>query len=50
MNEVRTSGEASGLKINVGRTNTVVTGKETTEEQIELEGIKLENVTEFTYL
>jgi len=28
----------------------MVTGKETIEEQIELEDIKIENVTEFTYL
>src|SRR6218665_867668 len=50
MNEIRKGGEAAGLKTNVGKTNTMVTGKENIKEQIELEDIKIENVTEFTYL
>src|SRR6218665_3654495 len=50
MNEVRKAGEAAGLKINVGKTKTMVTGKENFKEQIELEDIKIENVTEFTNL
>ena len=49
MNEVRKAGEAAGLKINVGKTKTMVTGKENIKKQIELEDIKIENVTEFTY-
>ena len=48
--KVRKAGEAAGLKINVGETKTMVTGKENIKEQIELEDIKIENVTEFTYL
>ena len=36
MNEVRKAGEAAG-QINVGKTKTMVTGKENIEEQIELE-------------
>src|SRR6218665_949420 len=50
MNEVRKAGEAAGLKINVGKTKAMVTGKENIKEQIELEDIRIENVTEFTYL
>src|SRR6218665_2637398 len=50
MNEVRKAGEAAGLKIKVGKTKTMVTGKENIKEQIELEDIKIENVTEFTNL
>ena len=40
MNEVRKAGEAAGLNIDVGKTKTMVTGKETIEEQIKLEDIK----------
>src|SRR6218665_3012391 len=52
MNEVRKAGEAAGPKINVGKTKTMVglTGKENIKEQIELEDIKIENVTELTNL
>src|SRR6218665_1078522 len=50
MNEVRKAGEAAGLKINIRKTKTMVTGKENIEEQIELEDIEIENVTELTYL
>ena len=51
MNEVRKAEEAAiaSLKINVGKTKAIVTGKENIEEQIELKDIKIENVTEFTY-
>ena len=41
MNEVRRAGEAAGLKINVGKTKTMVTEKENIQEQIELEDIKI---------
>src|SRR6218665_3879132 len=44
MNEIRKAGEAAGLKTNVGKTNTMVTGKENIKEQIELEDIKKEKV------
>ena len=48
-NEVRKAREAAGLKINVGKTKTMVTEKENIKEQIELEDVKIENVTEFAY-
>jgi len=42
MNEVRKTGEAAGLKINIEKTKTVITGKENTKDQIELEDINIE--------
>ena len=48
-NAGRKAGDAAGLKTNTGKTKTMVAEKENIEEQ-ELEDIKIENVTEFTYL
>ena len=50
INEVRKAGEAAGIKTNVGEQKTMVTAKENIEEQIELEDINIEHVTELTYL
>jgi len=50
MNEVRKAREAACLKINVGKNETMVMGNKNIKEQIVVEDIKIENVTEFTYL
>jgi len=44
------AGEAAGLRINIGKTKTMVFGSETIEQQMKVGNIEIENVTEFEYL
>ena len=44
------AGEAAGLGINIGKTKKMVFGSETIEQQMKVDNIELENVTEFEYL
>ena len=43
------AGEAAGMRINIGKTKTLVLGSETIEEQMKVGNKDLENVTEFEY-
>ena len=43
-------GSEAGLRINIGKTKTLVFGKQRFEEEVVLNNQKLENVPEFTYL
>ncbi len=50
MNQINEAGEAAELQINIERTMTVVFGQENIEEEMEIRGRSIENVTEFVYL
>ena len=50
INILHMAGEAAGLRINIGKTKTLVFGIETLEEQMKVGNEDLENVTEFEYL
>jgi len=50
INTLHTAGEAAGLRINIGKTKTMVFGSETIEQQMKVGNIEIENVTEFEYL
>ena len=49
INILHTAGEAAGLRINIGKTKTLVFGSETIEEQMKVGNKDLENVIEFEY-
>ena len=50
INILHTAGEAAGLRINIGKTKTLVFGSEPIEEQMKVGNKDLENVIEFEYL
>lgn len=50
VNILHTAGEAAELRINIGKTKTLVFGSELIEEQIKVGNEDLENVTELEYL
>ena len=42
--------EKAGLKINIGKTKTMVFGKESLANKVETDGMQIDNVNEFVYL
>jgi len=42
--------EKAGLKINIGKTKTMVFGKESLANKVEIDGMQIDNVNEFVYL
>ncbi len=50
LDRINEAGEAAELQINIERTMTVVFGQENIEEEMEIRGRSIENVTEFVYL
>ena len=50
INNLHTAGVAAGLKINIGKTKTLVFGSEMIEERMKVGDKEIENVTEFEYL
>jgi hypothetical protein len=50
LTRINKAGEAAGLKINIGKTKTMVTGRADIEQQVEVGGNRIENVQEFVYL
>jgi len=42
--------EKMGLKINIGKTKTMVFGKESLANKVETDGMQIDNVNEFVYL
>ena len=49
INNLNTAGMAAGLKINIGKTNTMVFGSKLIEDPTKVGDKELENVTEFEY-
>jgi len=50
INTFNAAGEATGLRISISKTKTLVFGSKTTEEKMKVGNKELENVTEFVYL
>ncbi len=50
LDRINEAGEAAGLQINIEKTMTMVFGQEDIEEELEIRGRSIENVTEFVYL
>jgi len=41
--------EKTGLKINIGKTKTIIFGKESLANKAEIDGMQIDNVNEFVY-
>jgi len=50
LERINEAGEAAGLQINTEKTMTMVFGQESIEEELEIGGRHIDNVTEFVYL
>jgi len=50
LKQLNEAGEASGLKINIQKTITMVFGQENIIEELMINSTRIENVTEFVYL
>ncbi len=50
LDRINEAGEAAALQINIEKTMTMVFGQEDIEEEMEIRGKSIENVTEFVYL